>query len=297
MPPMMTPAPRTFRVIGYATDAIVPQIIQYGMLTHINFAFLVPKADGTFQPLNNAWKLQQIVDLAHQKGVKVLISVGGWGWDSQFEALAATSQTRQAFVDGVVKIVDQYQLDGVDIDWEYPDPGASSQNFLLLMKALRAALPQGKLLSAAVVAVGDHAAGIPDALFSLVGYVNIMAYDGEGANHASMQYAQDALDYWLGRGLPQDKAVLGVPFYSRPDGTAYAKLVQDDPAAANEDFFNYYGKKVNYNGIPTMQQKTKLALERASGIMIWVLDDDASGRYSLLNAIHQAITDSTGKGS
>ncbi len=275
-----------FRIIGYATDAIVPAAIPYEQLTHINYAFLIPNRDGTFAPLNNPWKIEEIVRRAHEHGVQVLISVGGWGWDEQFETLAADPASRAVFVRDLVEIVARYDFDGADIDWEYPDPGPSSQNFLALMTELRAALPQDKLLTMAVVALGEHGAGIPTETFALTDFVNIMAYDG-GTPHSSYQYAVDSLDYWLGRGLPPEKAVLGVPFYARPNEAPYRRIVAADPAAAYLDEFDYYGTLINYNGIPTIQAKTRLAMERGSGIMIWALEHDASGELSLLNAIYQ----------
>jgi GH18 family chitinase len=290
----MTPTPvsTTFRIIAYVTEAVTPVHIQYDKLTHINYAFLIPNKDGTFKNLNNPWKLKEIVQQAHEHDVKVIISVGGWGWDTEFEAVAADPGTRAAFVEEVTRFAAEYGLDGVDMDWEYPDPGQSAQNFLALMQELRAALPHGKLLTAAVVALGDYyGLGIPVEAFALMDFVNIMTYDGEGPNHSSMEYAQGGLDYWLGRGLPPEKAVLGVPFYARPNGTPYAKIVAADPQAANQDFYNYFGVELNYNGIPTIQAKTRLALERASGIMFWTLEQDASGDLSLLNAIYQVVSE------
>jgi GH18 family chitinase len=46
---------------------------------------------------------------------------------------------------------------------------------------------------------------------------------------------------------------------------------------------------LNYNGIPTIQQKTRLAMERAGGVMIWALDHDSHNETSLLNAIFQTV--------
>lgn len=285
--PAPTPMPE-FRVVGYATAAVIVDTVQFDRLTHINYAFLIPNEDGTFQSLPNAWKLEQLVAQAHQHGVQVLISVGGWGWDDQFEAIAASPQRRATFVSQLAAFVQQYDLDGADIDWEFPDPGESAQNFLALMTELRRALPE-ELLTIATVALGETGAGVPEEAFALLDFVNIMAYDGDGENHSSMAYARDALDYWLGRGLPPEKAVLGVPFYARPDGTPYYRLIQNDPAAANLDSFDYYGTLLNYNGIPTMQEKTALALERGSGIMIWTLEHDVAGELSLLAAIDRTV--------
>ena len=287
--PTATPVPAPFRVVGYATDATVLATLQFGKLTHINYAFLIPNADGTFARMANLWKLDELAATAHTHGVQVLISVGGWGWDEQFETLAADPAARAAFVAGLVEFVAAHNLDGADIDWEYPDAGQSSENFLALMSELRAALPAGKLLTAAVVALGEHGAGVPEEAFALMDFVNLMAYDGGGDNHASMEYAEASLDYWQGRGLPVEKTVLGVPFYSRPNGVPYRTLVADDPAAAEADTAEYMGGTVNYNGLATMRHKTQLALERASGVMIWALDQDTQDATSLLNAIDETI--------
>ena len=287
-----TAKPRGFRVVAYATAAIVPGVISYDQITHINYAFLLPNEDGTFIALLNTWKIGELVRLAHQKDVKVLISVGGWGLDKQFEALASAPATRTAFVRNLVRIVQENQFDGADIDWEYPDPGPSSQNFLALMQELRAALPEDKLLTAAVVALGEHGPGIPSEAFALLDFANIMAYDNAGAEHSSLDYARSALDYWLERGLPPEKATLGVPFYARPSETSYAKIVEANPGAAQLDSTTYGGMQINYNGIPTIQAKTRLAIQRASGIMFWTLENDATGDLSLLSAIHQVVLDS-----
>ncbi len=260
-------------------------------MTHINYAFLTPKEDGTFNPFTNGGKLKQIVANSHARNVKVMISVGGWGWDQQFETMAAKPESRSAFVQNLKSFVDEYQLDGADIDWEYPDGGESSQNFLALIKELRSVMPD-KLLTMAVVAYGDNALGIPDESFALFDFVNVMTYDGP--DHGTMEQFQKGLDYWSEHGLPKEKIVMGVPFYSHvkdssAQGVTFAKLVQADPAAAQVDEFDYYGMTQVYNGIPTVQAKTRLAMKKASGIMFWALDHDSHGEFSLVNAIYQTV--------
>jgi len=289
--PTMTPAPAPFRIIAYATDAIVESIIPYDQLTHINYAFLTPNPDGTFNPINNAWKLQQIVATAHSKNVKVLISVGGWGWDEQFETMAADSESRRAFVQNLKAFVDQFQLDGADIDWEYPDVGMSQAYFVTLLRQLRIAMPD-KLLTAAAVSYGEIAIGFPGEAFGILDFINVMTYDGP--DHATMEQFEKGLEYWSGHGLQKDKIVMGVPFYSRVkdsggEGLSFAKIVAADPAAAQLDEFDYYSVTQVYNGIPTVQAKTRIAMDKASGIMFWALDHDAQGEFSLVNAIYQTV--------
>ena len=285
--PTVIPSPTPqFIILAYPTDGIFADILPYVTLPHINYSFLTPKADGTFNPINNAWKLKQIVRTAQARNVRVCISVGGWNWDAQFEELAASPETRSAFVQNLKAFVDEYQLDGVDMDWEYPDPGPSSQNFLALIQELRAALPD-KLLTTAVVSHGDeHGLGIPSESFALFDFVNIMTYDDP--DHGTMEQFERGLAYWSERGLPREKIIMGLPFYGDPD-MPYFKIVQADPNAAHSDTFDFYGKIYHYNGIPTVQKKTRIAMERTGGVMFWALDHDAQGELSLVNAIYQTV--------
>jgi chitinase len=290
--PMQNPTPvppkeTSFRILAYATDAVIVDLIPYDKLTHINYSFLIPNADGTFAPLNNSWKLNTIVEKGHAQDVRVSLAVGGWGWDAQFEQMAGDAGSRRTFVKNLTDTVNEYGLDGVDIDWEYPDPGKSSQNFLALMRELRESLPD-KLISTAVIGSGDEVgAAIPNEVFALVDFVNVMTYDG--TRHGSMAEFEEGLNYWSGRGVPKEKINMGTPFYSRPGEVTYAKLVQQDPAAAQTDAFDYLGTAQNYTGIPTTRAKTRLAMQSAGGIMFWSLDHDAQGKYSLVNAIYEEM--------
>jgi chitinase len=277
-----THEPEPFRIIAYVTEGIIESLIPYNKLTHINYSFLTPKDDGTFNPIFNKSKLKTIVTNAHKQDVKILISVGGWGWDTQFETVAADPSLRSAFVQNLKAFVDEYQLDGADIDWEYPDAGQSAQNFLALMLELRTAMPD-RLFTTAVVAYGDNGMGVLPESFELLDFVNIMTYDG--SDHGSMEQFERGLTFWSERGLPPEKIVMGLPFYGDPN-VAYSKIVGEDPAAAQRDTFDYYGTTYHYNGIPTIQAKTKMAMEKAGGIMFWTLDFDAQGDLSLVTAIY-----------
>jgi GH18 family chitinase len=284
--PTVIPSSSTspFIVLAYATEGINADAIPYEKLTHINYSFLMPNSDGSYKPINSSSKLEQIVSTAHGHNVKVNISVGGWGWDEQFENLAANPESRTAFVQNLKAFVDEYQLDGADIDWEYPDPGQSSRNFLALIQELRATMPE-KLLTTAVVSYGDeYGSGIPGESFELFDFVNIMSYDGP--DHGTMEQFEKGLSYWSTRGLPKEKTVMGVPFYARPE-MPYFKIVQTDPNAAQTDTFQQDSITYHYNGIPTLQAKTRIAMENASGIMFWALDHDAQGELSLVEAIYE----------
>lgn len=264
--------------------------IQYTKLTHINYAFIIPSpaGDGSLGTLENPSKLQQIVEQAHANGVKVGIAVGGWSdlKNPGFDGLSATSAGRENFADNLLKFVDTYNLDGVDIDWEYPQGIVQSQHYNLMMHLLAEKLhAKGKILSAAVTDGDENGEAILSEIFQYIDFMNIMAYDGDGeAGHSPYSLAESALDYWLKRGLPQAKAVLGVPFYARPSWKTYKTLLAKGADPHADQF-----KGDSFNGIDTIVEKAQLAIERGNGIMIWELSGDTQGPYSLVSAISQVI--------
>lgn len=295
-----------FKVIGYLPAGNVDTAaIPFQYLTDINYAFAIPTPDSTghLMPVPRPETLHALVRNAHAHDVRVFISVGGWGIgdgggnDTRFELLANSQITRTNFTQAVMNIVREFHLDGADIDWEYPDPiEPSSSNYVLLMKQLADSLHgAGKKLTAAIVSYHDQwGYGIKKEIFSIADWLNIMAYDddynsfgGKHVPHAPYWLDVRAFDYWINnRGMPKSKAVMGVPFYGKGPGRggAYRQLLSRGADPYSDVYDSIY-----YNGIKTMKQKTRLALQRGSGIMIWEISEDTSGQYSLLKAIHDEI--------
>ena len=279
-----------FRVIGYLpTWGGNLSDVQYTKLTHINYAFLIPNSDGTYQAPDDLARLKNLVTQAHANGVKVIISVGGGGGGDAFRTIVPNVSYRTTFVNNMVSFANQYNLDGVDIDWEFPSDGTEANNFLLLMQQLSNAMHvNGKLCTAAVVAYSGTS--FVNGIFSVVDFLNIMAYDENSYDHSTYDLAVKSVNYWEGRGLPVSKTVLGVPFYGRDKCCNY-KTVDYSAILAmggspNADTYN---NQIGYNGIPTMKQKTAYAMQACGGIMIWSIDTDVIGQYSLLSAINQVV--------
>lgn len=266
--------------------------IQYEKLTHINYSFALPTATGGLQSFPNGSRLQSLVSQAHAHGVKVLIAIGGWnnGDDSAFISLAARADYRRNFVNSVVNFIQQYNLDGVDIDWEYPNAGSQANNFTLLMQELSSAMrSRGKLLTAAVTA-NDFPGSVNTAVINAVDFLNLMVYD-LGNPHSSYSAAVSAMNHWRNQeGLPKEKAVLGLPFYSRAGGAyrSYNDIIAQYGAAAA---YNEGTGGLDYNGIPTIQAKTELALDMGGGVMFWELSQDTLDETSLLSAIWDVVSD------
>jgi chitinase len=216
-------------------------------LTRINYAFANIKNGRIVNGFgHDDENLAKLVALKQENpSLTVLVSVGGWLWSGAFSDMALTRQSRNFFIASVVDFVRSHQLDGLDIDWEYPGmPGATphfrpedKQTYTLLLKELRARFNQlEKELHRPLfvtIATGasqeflDHTE--MDKVQKYVDTINLMAYDyyepGSGpitghhaplfANPADPEKASAAnsVEEYEKAGVPAEKIVLGVPFY------------------------------------------------------------------------------------
>ena len=294
----MLPAPPAFKVVGYWPSWVGSSAnVQVSKLNYINYAFALENADGSITLSPPTKPLADLAKQGHAAGARVLLSIGGWngGDASPFSTLSANPTARATFVTAVETLLDQFQLDGIDIDWEFPRADVTA-SYTALMQDLSATLkPKDKLVTIAAAPSSYGSEGITADALQYIDLVNIMAYDGgSGAGHSPFALAQSSLQFWLSKGLPASKAILGVPFYSQPSHTAYSALVGMNPSAANLDQMN----DQFYNGIPTIQAKTSLAMTTGGGIMAWDLSQDShcpggsctadTPDLSLLSAIYAA---------
>lgn len=299
--------PEPFKVVGYCSELFNDpvEVIQYDKLTHVIYAFLIPGNDGRLIGIEKPEKLKALVAAAHAKNVKVSIAVGGWSYKNvplqgNFEKMAANPVTRQLFVKNTVQFLKDYDLDGLDLDWEFP---TEAGNYEALVSELRQALSaKGMLLSAALNGAWSDTGApltssfVTDTCLTYFDFINIMAYDADptGPGHSPLWFAESSIQYWAKRGVPREKIIIGVPFYGAPGWVQYRDLVKDNPANAYQDHAEIvvgsWGKTlVYYNGIPTIQGKTRLALLKAGGVMIFDINEDTMDGTSLISAIHDVV--------
>ena len=224
-----TPSSTDKIVVGYVTSwsshEVKPEYV-----THINYAFGHVK--GNFQGVNidNDQRLKAVVALKKQAPyLKVLLSIGGWG-SGNFSEMAADADNRLAFAADCKRVIDEYGLDGIDIDWEFPtsnSAGISSspddtRNYNLMMRDIRQAIGKDNLLTLATVCSADYIDF--EGIMPYVDFVNIMAYDMENPpKHNAPLYQSSKFPGWfncdkavkahLAKGVPASKLVLGMPFY------------------------------------------------------------------------------------
>lgn len=283
-----------FKVVGYFFARLGTNkfdTIRYDLLTHINFAFAIPKKDGTLLPLENPEAARRIIKEAHENSCTVGIAVGGWSYqdvtlEATFAEATNTDVKIELFVNSIMNMVNEYGFDGVDIDWEYPRAGEpSQQQYEKLMLSLNKRLkPEGKILTSAVISGVTHenipqpeSAAHTDIVIDCVDWLNIMVYDGgDGLAHSPYDFAVNCGSYWrYTRNISPEKIVLGVPFYGRPAWVTYDKILEINPDAYDKDIITIDGVDVYYNGIPTIQKKTKWAKENLGGIMFWEVSQDS----------------------
>ena len=235
-------------VVAYVTSwsEVMPDP-QY--MTHINYAFGHVNESFNGVKIDNEERLRQIVDLRKQKPeLKVLLSIGGWG-SGRFSEMAANDEYRRAFAADCDRVVKEFALDGIDIDWEYPTSSMANissspddtENFTLLMQAIRAAIGNEKELTLATVASARYIDF--KAILPFVDFVNIMAYDMASApKHHSALYpsghsgditSDGAVTAHLKAGVPPSRLVMGMPFYGR-GGNGYPSF-QDYNKVGNTD--------------------------------------------------------------
>lgn len=194
-----------------------PEKLPLEQLTHIIFSFTnVIDGEMKFRNEETGDKLRALVAQREEHPhLKVMIACGGWGADG-FSDMAHTAENRKKFVESAVAFNKEYQLDGLDIDWEYPAiPAAGTgarpedkQNFTLLMKELREALDtldREQTLTFASAGWKPYYKNIEVLeVMKYADYINVMTYDQIGAT-------SPFTGHHTALGLIEEKDVQGTP--------------------------------------------------------------------------------------
>lgn len=285
------------RLIGYVMDRPAPLQLSANKLDVVNFAFAVVAPDGRVylpETVDPARLHAVVAKRMDNPGLKVVLSIGGWG-AGNFSEAAASVAARTRFIDSCVALMDRFDLDGVDIDWEYPglgDAGISHgpddrRNFTLLLEELRTRLDhegggQRHYLLTIAAAEGRFAQGLElPRIAASLDWINLMTYDFHGSltpttgHHSSLSRSalagpgarttEDAVKYFLDAGIPADKINVGVPFYGRSFG---------DVEPANDGLYQRFASD---GGFITWQQIAHTRLGAPGWQRHW--DDEAQAPY------------------
>jgi chitinase len=216
------------------------QDIDFHLYTHICHAFLVPDRDGRVRG-DRDLPSRQLTDDAHKAGVRVILALGGFGWDQAFAAIVSQPEAEERYAKSVLAMVDQFDYDGIDFDWEYPDTPQEVAGFERLTRRFRKELDKlgwkkGRpmLVTMALSANPATIRWLDTAfLVETMDWINVMTYDYAGdwtnyAGHHSPLHASSkqpgpspfstelTMRYLVKqRGLPANRLAVGIPLYGR----------------------------------------------------------------------------------
>ncbi|KAH9523834.1 Endochitinase 1 [Bulinus truncatus] len=218
-----------FGVSNVEADVCTHLIYAFGRIDQLNKVLLPPESDEesryhSFNELKNK-----------NSALRTLLSIGGQNDHGEgFVAVSQTDALAVSFASSVVVYLRKYGFDGLDIDWEYPNSN-TNQNFILILKSLRAAFDQDTrsprlLLTVAApagsgyITQGFH---VPE-INRYVDYVSIMAYDFVDAKYSNVTnfnsplYSRNSVAFnqeyslnwtvhhYSSLGLQPDKILIGV---------------------------------------------------------------------------------------
>ncbi|KAH8811545.1 glycoside hydrolase family 18 protein [Xylogone sp. PMI_703] len=218
--------------------------------THVHFAFANITND--FQ-IDLSQVQSTFTEFVSQTGFKRILSFGGWSFSTSQDSYpifrqGVTAANRQTFANSIVSVVNQYNLDGVDFDWEYPGatdlpnvpPGdpEDGANYLAFLTTLRSVMPANKTISLAAPAFYWYLRGFPiQEMSEVLDYIVYMTYDLHGQwdwnnmfsnpgcptgnclrSHVNITETMYALSMITKAGVPANKVIVGVSSYGRSFG-------------------------------------------------------------------------------
>ncbi|KAK9234065.1 hypothetical protein V1525DRAFT_391821 [Lipomyces kononenkoae] len=219
--------------------------------SHVHFAF--GQISDDFDVDLSAVESQFKTFAALRTSFKRILSFGGWSFSTSLDSYpifreGVTEANRLKFAQSVVSVVNEYNLDGLDFDWEYPGapdipgipPGSPTDgpNYLQFLTTVRKLLPAHKTLSIAAPASYWYLRGFPIANMSeILDYIVYETYDLHGQwdwhnafsnsgcahgnclrSHVNLTETEYALAMITKAGVPANKVVVGLASYGRSFG-------------------------------------------------------------------------------
>ncbi|PVI08257.1 glycoside hydrolase family 18 protein [Periconia macrospinosa] len=255
-----------------------PASLNFDVLSHVFYAFAWVKPDGTVY-LSDEWADAQIPvagagDIPEAKGclrsfallkkkytrLRVVLSVGGGGKGSEpFAEVARNPASRDRFAQSALGLVQQFELDGIDIDWEHPSDSRQGEHFVQLLAAIRQYMPAPQYTLTSALPAGEWALQHINLAHAshYLDLINLMSYDFSGpwvqkTGHQAQLYASQtphspeaaischsAVSYIVRQGVPPYKIVLGVPAYGRSFTNTRGIGHSYDGSAGEEGTFEY----------------------------------------------------------
>lgn len=333
----ITPAdpdvPKPYVIAYHPYYAGSDQLPPADKITHVNYSFAeVCVSDGVYKgfKLQGSFAtLRRTLNLKNENpDLKVMLSFthtvvrADNKQDGGFSAIAASDEYRKQFAQDCVDYMEQYGIDGIDLDWEFPglswsgaacDPAHDVDNYTLLVKQMRETFGDRYLLTFAGYCMDVRGSGANrkyidvKAVEPYVDFVNIMTYDFASAPgyHNAIKHSSSYWDIvrtiadYRKAGFPMEKIVLGIPFYLRHDWSTsmtYPKIkalsesdgykIDNWNESAQVPYVTLNGKFYgSYDNPRSIERKAKYASEQGlRGLFYWCTYEDDAER-TLTNAL------------
>lgn len=256
--------------------------------THLILFSTAAKPDGSIDfsrmtaPLLAAGK-----EARDQNGCMVLFCVGGWGRSKEFASAVETPEKRNRFIQEAIDFCELHSLDGIDLDWEFPDEGLEMVNYQLLIRDLSLAMRSSDRIL--TVALGPTRL-LPIETYPDIDLVHLMSYqpwnpeDYEGWMTRSVKLALDG-------GIPPEKISVGTPFFSKELGgdrraVSYRKIAEGakNVVPTSEHKFTPVGADAIDPRIRQIQQ------HGLAGAMVWDYGHDSmDAEKSMLRQLSEKL--------
>lgn len=290
--------------------------VPFDALTDLTLAFAIPRPDGTLNLDEiNKLDIRECRELGGRL-FRIGIAVGGWGTSEEFVAATSVEESRNRLIDSCLDLITRFDLDYLDIDWEYPADAEQTNNFKLLLEGLRGRIPPNVQL---LICVPCFQSGFDTTeLNELVDFVVLMGYDMFGAwsersGHHSALFPniQDHVNHLTeNERIPMKKIILACPLYARTfsdcsglaecfsgpglgsfgeagsmdykDVLKNCQKIEYDPVAVSH-YASFQGNFMTFEGPQSLETKCHWVKERGmGGLAFWQVAGDACGPNSLI---------------
>ena len=210
----------------------------YGELPDPKLVTHIFSSQGQIAPSHDALSIKDTLALRQlqqlkkeNRDLKIVLSIGGYhvdGWSD----MTYSDSLRRSFVKSCRAAIDKYDLDGIDLDWEFPTTTAGGlkarpeddKNYTKLAKELRESIGSDKIITFYSNNSGKWIDF--DGMLPYVDYVMVSGYNlgCPPKSHQSNLYPSAVCGNWsisksidrhIELGVPPAKIMLGIPFYAR----------------------------------------------------------------------------------
>jgi GH18 family chitinase len=284
--------------------------ICYNKYTDVAYSFMNPTTTGTISYTTdalfgfNASIFDAVKAKCNQNGVNLWIAIGGADNGEQrsarLNAVTGNSTYRSTFITAIVNFAITHNLEGIDVDWEFPKTSGEIANHKQFVVDLRAKINAsakpgikiGVTVGGEYLTSPNHLNYIDATVFASADYVNVMTYDfpvghpSAGVDHSSVTNTIGSITAWnVQKSVAYSKIRMGLPFYGKGSvdrnanngGIAFSTIFANNSNAINTNNVTISGTTYYYSGKTQLEDKITQGFAKGiNGVIVWDMAQDNS---------------------